>query len=867
MRICSIVARNYLAYARVLTESFLAQHPEGECVVLVVDDVEEEVDETQEPFAVMRPRDLAIERFEGMAATYDVTELSTAVKPWLLEHLLDDGSGRPVAYFDPDIRFYARVDRIEQLAVEHELVLTPHITAPIPDDGKQPGALDLMASGVYNLGFVAMAPGEKATRILRWWQKRLRYDCVIDHALGFFVDQRWFDLVPNTFGGAFVLSDASMNVAYWNLHERTISRDGRWLVNGEPLRFYHFSGFDPIRPHLLSKHQTRTSLSEQPALAKLCREFAEEVQAKRRPEERDIGYGWDSLGDGRLWDQRLRRLYREGEKADAFSLSPFEPEGAEEFLAWIGEPEEEADAAELDGAQQEPWGVNVAGFLQSELGIGEAARSLIGALDAASVPLLPMHGRWRPNSRQEHPFAMLRTEDALFPINVVCVNADVLDAWAAEVGEDFFRDRYTIGFWWWEVTSFPEEWMGAFDLVDEIWVASEHVAEALLPVSPVPITKVPMPVTVPSFTPRSRAELGLPEDFLFLFLFDHHSIFERKNPTAVIEAFKRAFPPGCGRSLVIKSINHSYHPEAHEQLLLAAAEHPDVHIVDRYVSANDKNAMIASTDCYVSLHRAEGYGLTMAEALCMGRPVIATRYGGNLDFMSERNSWLVDFELIPVGQGNDPYPADAEWADPDVDQATGFMQEIAADPARAAARAQLAAAEMADLHSPRGAGRAMRRRLESIHEHRADWPRRPARRREVAELDAPASLVQAGELDGQQPRSGIRGLLRRIVLRLMKPFTAYQRTVDLAMLDAVRQLAESTTNELEQQRRQNAEQAVHQLGALRRHEAQLNEALRELQQAHDVSTSNGHGGARHDRSGRTMSPTADEQRREPRRLG
>ena len=275
MRICTIVARNYLPYARVLTESFLAQHPSGESIVLVIDDRDEDVDESREPFRVVRPDALSIDRFEAMAAMYDVTELATAVKPWLLEHLLSDDDAGPIAYFDPDIRFYAPVEQIEQLTIEHELVLTPHITAPIPDDGRQPGELDLMASGVYNLGFVAMAPSERIRELLRWWQKRLRYDCVIDHALGYFVNQRWFDLVPNTFEGTAMLRDPGMNVAYWNLHERTIARapDGHWLVNGQALRFYHFSGFNPETPHLLSKHQTRARLSDHPDLARLCAEF------------------------------------------------------------------------------------------------------------------------------------------------------------------------------------------------------------------------------------------------------------------------------------------------------------------------------------------------------------------------------------------------------------------------------------------------------------------------------------------------------------------------------------------------------------------------------------------------------------------
>jgi glycosyltransferase involved in cell wall biosynthesis len=925
MRICTIVARNYLAYARVLAESFNEHHRDGECIVLVIDDVAGDVDPANEPFTVMRPDELEIERFAGMAGMYDVTELATAVKPWLLEQLLRDAD-QPVAYFDPDIRFYAPVERIDRLAREHELVLTPHITEPIPEDGKQPGELDLMASGVYNLGFVAMAPGERTQELLEWWQRRLRYDCVIDHALGYFVDQRWFDLVPNTFAGTALMRDPGMNVAYWNLHGREISRDehGGWLVNGEPLRFYHFSGFNPDEPHLLSKHQTRTRLSEHPALAQLCGEFAELVRSHRRPGEGKVAYAWDELGDGRRWDRRLRRLYREGERVGAFSESPFEEVGAKEFFDWLNEPAletaspvpvsrfwfdvyrervdlqnvfpdlssdgpeflrwiegfghemgdvrglmpprmddeppagpgaedgaedgvavaNERHAEDLDRAaleQPEPLGVNVAGFLQSELGIGEAARELIAGLDAVRVPLLPLHGSWRPSSRQEHAYAMLGTDAAAFGINIVCVNADVLADWAKAAGERFFAGRYTIGFWWWEVHAFPPEWLDAFDLVDEVWVATQHVADSIASVSSVPVTKVTMPISPPTVARHTRAELGLPEGFLFLFVFDHHSVFERKNPLATIEAFKRAFPPGSGASLVVKSINHEFHPHAHERLLDAANEHPDVQIIDCYVSGLEKNSMIASADCYVSLHRAEGFGLTMAEAMLLGKPVIATRYGGNLDFMSDRDSWLVDCEMTPIGSGQAPYPANGEWAAPDIDQAARHMREIFTDPPAARRRALRGAERLRAQHSPAAAGRSMRDRLEHIHARRAQLAGPPAQTAPGADLARLHDLVQSGpRAPLRSPLGPLGRVLRRVVLRLIKPFTVHQQAINSELLAA----AEALSGEPASRRRaerdaqlQGARQAAAQLAESRRQAHATEQLAGELDRLREAAPS------------------------------
>lgn len=586
----------------------------------------------------------------------------------------------------------------------------------------------------------------------------------------------------------------------------------------------------------------------------------------------------------------MRRLYREGERDGAFVHSPFDPDGMTEFFDWLNEPALEAatpiplsrfwfdlyrERSDLqavfpdlpteiseymrwidghgrqtgdvrglmpqdtgaggepgagglpaDAGNRAPLGVNVAGFLQSELGIGEAGRGLISGLDAVRVPVLPVHGDWRPSSRQGHEYAMFDTDAAAFPINVVCVNADVLGHWAAQAGEEFFANRYTIGFWWWEVLAFPREWLPAFELVDEVWAATDHVADALMPVSTVPVTKITMPVTAPALTHRSRLELGLPEGFLFMFLFDHHSIFERKNPLAAIEAFKRAFPPDSGPSLVVKSINHEFHPHAHERLLLAAAEHPDVHLLDNYVSARDKNAMIASADCYVSLHRAEGFGLTMAEAMCLGKPVIATRYGGNLDFMDDRNSWLVDCRMVPIGAGQKPYPAEGEWADPDLDQAAHHMRSIFADPAAARDRGARAARHMHEAHSPLVAGRSMQRRLEHIHARRGQWPRRQgAAAPPRPELERLAGLVAGGGLAPARSR-GLRSSFRRLVLRLMKPYTAYQLEVDRAVVEglgAALEEASAAGDALLADRRRAARREAAQLAEMRRHAARLEE--------------------------------------------
>ena len=236
--------------------------------------------------------------------------------------------------------------------------------------------------------------------------------------------------------------------------------------------------------------------------------------------------------------------------------------------------------------------------------------------------------------------------------------------------------------------------------------------------------------------------------------------------------------------------------------------------------------MIASADCYVSLHRAEGFGLTPAEAMCMGKPVIATRYGGNLEFMNDRNSWLVDHRLVPIGAGSSPYPANGEWAEPDIEQAARYMREIAEDPAAARLRAAQGASDMRTHHSPRVAGLSMQRRLDHIRSRRAHWPRRVSQPLPTPGLDRLTELVARGEQPAALSLGPVRRFVRRLTLRLIKPFTAYQRMVDGAVLDAVRALAEDAAHAgdaLREDRLREAQRAAAQLAELRRQATRLEE--------------------------------------------
>jgi glycosyltransferase involved in cell wall biosynthesis len=477
---------------------------------------------------------------------------------------------------------------------------------------------------------------------------------------------------------------------------------------------------------------------------------------------------------------------------------------ADGFVEWVRErgPEQLGDAMRLTGAAAlerpapahavatpatpatpaapaTPRGVNLAGYLRAELGVGEVARQVTAALDAHDEPVLPLV-QVAEASRQGHAFAAATGAGAPFPINLLCINADQTAAFAATAGPDFFAGRHTIGWWWWEVSSFPRVWDEAFDHVDEIWAGSRFVAETLQRVAPVPVIPMPLPVSPPQPSGIGRAELGLPPDaFTFLYAFDFHSVFARKNPLDAIAAFARAFAPGEGPVLVLKSINGDAHPDHAARIRDAVGERPDILVMDRYLSAPEKDALVHACDAYVSLHRSEGFGITIAEAMALGKPAIATRYSGNLDFMTDENAYLVDAELVPIGPGSAPYPPDGEWAQPDVAHAAALMRRVVEDPAEAAAKGRAAAAHLAAHHSHQAAGELMVARLTEIR-RRLDWPDPGAYARQAR--SETADLIDRGIARSTRRRVDPRRVLRGLAVRAAQPLLAHQRQVHRALL-------------------------------------------------------------------------------------
>lgn len=291
----TICAKNFLAHALTLRESIEQFHgPVKFCLVL--SDEPGEMELNSYPFPILTLDKLGIPKLEEMEARYDVIEFSTSVKASSFSYLLDQHPEDEVVYLDPDILVLSRFDEVEQM-FRHgaNCILTPHILEPAEwaeiHDGK------FLQYGIYNLGFCAFRNSPQTCRIVSWWARRLQESCVINLAHGLFVDQKWADLFPAFVDGTVVLRHPGYNVAYWNLSQRRIRRkDHVWLANGEPLRFFHFSGAQVEDAKVYSRHSAQFTRENIGVLNELLDEYRARVYRNGHEQYRLLPYAFNWTG-------------------------------------------------------------------------------------------------------------------------------------------------------------------------------------------------------------------------------------------------------------------------------------------------------------------------------------------------------------------------------------------------------------------------------------------------------------------------------------------------------------------------------------------------------------------------------------------
>jgi glycosyltransferase involved in cell wall biosynthesis len=358
-------------------------------------------------------------------------------------------------------------------------------------------------------------------------------------------------------------------------------------------------------------------------------------------------------------------------------------------------------------------GVNILSHFTNPSGIQQAALWTKAALERSG---LRTSCRDVPVPRHEYPIDRanwLGVEQ--FPVTILTHAAGPFFIRAYERSGLFRRDEvYRIAYWAWELEALPDEWIESAALVDEIWSPTEFVAKAMRTRISLPVHKMLPGVEVGPVAPVSRASLGIPEEHLvFLFMFDLHSQLHRKNPQGVIEAFRRAVRPGESATLVIKTSGGDAHPKDLARVeAMCRAE--NVLLIHKTMPRAEAYGLVAMSDCFISLHRSEGFGLGLAEAMLLGKPVIATGYSGNLDFMNRENSMLVDYQMVEITEDRPLYTRGNRWAEPSIAHAASYIRQVLEQPEEASERAAKVRPAIAQLLSVEAAGQRMRARLEQI---------------------------------------------------------------------------------------------------------------------------------------------------------
>ncbi len=666
------------------------------------------------------------------------------------------------------------------LVIDDSVALHAPISAMAPKPDGPARARAVHRDPTTGLGWGGVLPGALATsagaELLEWWEAWIDREVTDPDAGG----TRWPWRSLPIGEALTLVTDATERLSAWTLDELALDEvDGLITVDGRPLAMSDLAGFHPERPWWFAPpdEEPLRFVSELPPLRTLIRTAAVELEVAPAGDATDAQLAGGIAGV--TLTPELRRWFR-SQLADGEAVpNPLVPGEVESFVSLlVAEGGEVAGSGESSGvsvaadlvlrarpdlraafpavrwsdrdrftrwmwthglreqqtslallpappvvrrrvrrpAGRPPFGVNLVGYLDRDLGLGVAARRMMSALTAAGIPVAPVSYD-RTTSRRSGD-ASVREFDAPYAYNLLLITPDQLPYFVEDVGPGFLRDRYNIGIWYWETDVLSPRQISSFRHVDEVWAATHYLEQVFTAYDRVPVTHVPVPLEFddPSLVDGDRERLGFDDRFTVLFSFDFLSVAERKNPLGLVEAFRRAFPRPGGERLVLKCINGDEFPDVREELLDAIADHPDIEVWDRYLSARDRLALVALADCYASLHRSEGLGLTMAEAMAMGTPVVATAYSGNLDFMDDSSALLVPAEVVEIGPGT-LYPPDGHWADPDLDIAAAHLRALRNDRQLSARLADAARAHIAQFDSP-SVGRVAAARLDQIGAHR-----------------------------------------------------------------------------------------------------------------------------------------------------
>jgi GT2 family glycosyltransferase/glycosyltransferase involved in cell wall biosynthesis len=413
----------------------------------------------------------------------------------------------------------------------------------------------------------------------------------------------------------------------------------------------------------------------------------------------------------------------------------------------------------MDLMQSRSYGVNLYGFLSNVSGLGSVARSCLQAINTAEIPVhaIDIPG-WNHKSSD-------RTLPSCSPyrINLIQQNADMLSRFAGAYGTGLLNGCYNIGYWLWELPSVRADWYHLYRYVDEVWVASEFCRHAFQTLTRRPVIRVPLVVDgleAKAVYPREHFQFPA-NAFVFGYIFDVSSYMERKNPLCLIEAFKREFGASRDVLLYLKFFNSGYDEDNVRILNEAIAGAPNIRTFTGMMTQEEIASLQKAMDCLVSPHRSEGFGYNLAEMMYFGKPVIATGYSSNLDFMREDNSYLIDYSLVPITRNVGPYQRGNVWADPSVEHLASLMRKVFEDTSGREEKGRRAAEEIRQNYSTQAVGRIMAARFDELGLREPHLPRTllpaygPLRQLPFFHPDTPAKIAEEIRSWSSQPMISI----------------------------------------------------------------------------------------------------------------
>ena len=778
----TICSNNFMAYTRTLIASAKTYYHDIDFHVFLADELIGIDDFYPAQCHVIPASTLPIPDFKSFAFQYEIMELNTAIKPSAFIKLFADGYDY-VLYFDPDIEFFRPLTSVfEALDAGASFVLTPHLCSPAEGDS-EPNDVVIMRAGAYNLGFLACSWQLETQKMLHWWARHLRFECISKQEVGIFVDQKFMDLIPAFTDNSFVLRDTTVNAAYFNLGQRQLTQEGAtWLIDGKPLSFFHFSGIEPSKTNQLSKYTNhfRDDALTAPLRALIehyCKRLADNGHGKI---PKGI-YAYGHFVSGTPIHKLLRHMFRERHlpwcddpfksyeefihlpdvgtprHSGAFIITNlmkyiweqhpyirgnFDLSRADHVEAYVRWYVEHAQAnwhvdprlvepvavragyrppmrpIRFDCAEGDRPDITVVGYFKMTGGVGEVGRQTLQTLSSTEL-VVDGHDvalGLTDDRRMDTSCDGALSRDINGKVQIYNINADQLPHVMEHVRSRSRGEAYRIAIPFWELAEFPAAWYPSFNNIDEVWAPSRFIQTALFRKINRPIVYMPVALPFAASDGFNRAYFSLPEKkFLFFFAFDFLSFQERKNPRAAYRAFRRAFPPKGGGDvgLIVKSLNGEHVTGDLAALRDELAEDPDVIFIDQAFTRSEMLGLINESDCVISLHRAEGLGLLIAEAMMLEKPVIATDYSGTTDLVTPNTGFPVDYRLIPVGDGQYPFAA-GQWAEPDELHAAWLMRHVHRDPVAAQLKAQQGRRHIEEHHSRARVARLQLERLRAI---------------------------------------------------------------------------------------------------------------------------------------------------------